>query len=234
LAPFNWICPHCGTHTTIGNDRWSAESHSFNLNSKYGNQAIRTMVVSCPNVDCLELTITATLSPFNGTAGQYNYREGDARESWQLVPRANMRVFPPVIPMPILADYAEACLVRDLSPKASATLARRCLQGMIRDFWRVTGENLFKEILAIKDRVDPLTWSAIDAVRSLGNIGAHMEKDINLIVDVDPDEAALLIGLIETLIVDWYVTRHLREERMKSIVAVADEKKAARASNAEN
>ena len=40
---------------------------------------------------------------------------------------------------------------------------------------------------------------AIDAVRKIGNIGAHMERDINLIVDIDPNEAAILIGLIELL-----------------------------------
>ena len=45
------------------------------------------------------------------------------------------------------------------------------------------------EIDAIKDKVDPLTWKSIDATRKIGNIGAHMEKDINLIVDVDPKEA---------------------------------------------
>ncbi|WP_372445280.1 hypothetical protein [Clostridium estertheticum] len=45
--------------------------------------------------------------------------------------------------------------------------------------------------------MDPLTWEAIDAVRTIGNIGAHMEKDINQIVDVESSEAALLI---ETLI----------------------------------
>ena len=37
------------------------------------------------------------------------------------------------------------------------------------------------------------------AVRKVGNIGAHMEKDINVIVDVDPDEAQHLIGLITFL-----------------------------------
>ena len=66
---------------------------------------------------------------------------------------------------------------------------------------------LIDEIEAIEDKVDPLTWKAIDAVRSVGNIGAHMEKDINVIVDVDPDEAAQLISLIEILIKDWYITR---------------------------
>jgi hypothetical protein len=39
---------------------------------------------------------------------------------------------------------------------------------------------------------------ATEAVRKLGNIGAHMEKDINVTVDVDPNEASLLTGLVET------------------------------------
>jgi hypothetical protein len=34
---------------------------------------------------------------------------------------------------------------------------------------------------------------------------------INLIIDVDPEEAQLLIGLIEFLIEDWYITRHKSE-----------------------
>jgi hypothetical protein len=32
-----------------------------------------------------------------------------------------------------------------------------------------------------------------------------------LIIDVDPEEAQLLIGLIEFLIEDWYITRHKRQ-----------------------
>jgi Domain of unknown function (DUF4145) len=145
--------------------------------------------------------------------------------TWRLVPPSNAKVFPSYIPKPILDDYREACLIKDLSPKASATLARRCLQGMIRDYWDVREGRLFDEISAIKDKVDPLTWQAIDAVRSIGNIGAHMEKDINLIIDVDPAEAAQLIWLIERLLHDWYVIRHEREEGLKDIAALAEAKK---------
>ena len=58
----------------------------------------------------------------------------------------------------------------------------------------------------------------------MGNIGAHMEEDINLIVDVDPNEAELLIGLIETLIRDWYVSREERKARLLQIKQVADQK----------
>jgi hypothetical protein len=36
-------------------------------------------------------------------------------------------------------------------------------------------------------------------------IYAPMEKDINVIADVKPGEAALLIGLVERLIQDWYI-----------------------------
>jgi hypothetical protein len=85
---------------------------------------------------------------------------------------------------------------------------------------------LIDEIEALKDNTDSLTWAAIDAVRKVGNIGAHMEKDINVIVDVEPNEAQLLIGLIESLVKDWYVAKHDREERLKEIAALAAKKDA--------
>ena len=47
------------------------------------------------------------------------------------------------------------------------------------------------KFLAIEDKVDPVVWEAILDVKSIGNIGAHMEKDINLIVDVSTEEADL-------------------------------------------
>lgn len=67
--------------------------------------------------------------------------------------------------------------------------------------------------------------SSMSSMPQGGNIGAHMEKDINIIVDVEPDEAQLLIGLIEQLIDDWYVDRENRRTRSKSIKALADAKK---------
>lgn len=61
-----------------------------------------------------------------------------------------------------------------------------------------------------------------------------MEVDINLIIDVETNEASLLIQLIETSIKDWYITRHDREERLKSIVEIADQKELQRKSNEES
>ena len=66
------------------------------------------------------------------------------------------------------------------------------------------------------------------AVLGLGNIGAHMEQDINLVIDVDPNEAGLLIGLIETLIQDWFVGQHERAERMAGVIAASGRKREAK------
>ncbi len=63
---------------------------------------------------------------------------------------------------------------------------------------------------------------SIDSVRKVGNIGAHMEKDINLIIDVEPKEAYLLIQLIELLFEEWYVHRHERELKLKAIAGIAN------------
>jgi len=160
--------------------------------------------------------------------GSGRLKRADELGKWQLIPQSKAQSFPDYIPKAILEDYGEACLIKDLSSKASATLARRCLQGIIRDFWGVVGNNLKDEIEQIKDRVEELTWQAIDAVRSVGNIGAHMERDVNLIVDILPNEAQLLINLIETLLKDWYITRHDKQSRLEVLVKLGEDKKAIR------
>ena len=51
-----------------------------------------------------------------------------------------------------------------------------------------------------------------------------MEADINVIAEVEPGEATLLIGLIESLLAEWYVARHDRDERMARLKAAAMQK----------
>jgi hypothetical protein len=108
---------------------------------------------------------------------------------------------------------------------------------MIRDFCGISNKRLVDEINALKvlvhngqapAGVQADTVVAIDEVREIGNIGAHMEADINVIVDVDPDEAQILIELVELLFVEWYVARHDRTERLAQIKLIADQKKAQR------
>jgi hypothetical protein len=53
-----------------------------------------------------------------------------------------------------------------------------------------------------------------------------MEANINVIVDVHPDEAQILIDLVELLFAEWYVAKHDRTERLAQIKLIADEKNA--------
>jgi hypothetical protein len=224
MRDFNWTCPHCDRAVTITDGRITTDRHTLWQENADGRRSLISTFIVCPNPDCRKFTLTAALR--ESKSGQGNEVLGQTLQSWNLVPSSSAKSFPSYIPKTILSDYQEACYIRDLSPKASATLSRRCLQGILRDFWQVKPGRLVDEIDQINDRVDPLTWGAIDALRKLGNIGAHMEKDINLIVDVDPQEAELLIGLIETLLKEWYVGREERKARMGALVAAATAKKA--------
>lgn len=225
-AKHSWQCPFCGQFSTISEHDRSTQQHSLSINNKHGLKAITTRFIVCPNPACKEFTLEAELYDTIAVTSAIVTKE--RTKTWSLVPQSKAKVFPDYVPKPIRDDYEEACKIVNDSPKASATLSRRCLQGMIRDFWGINKPRLIDEIEAIKDKVDSLTWKAIDATRKIGNIGAHMEKDINLIIDVDPEEAELLIKLIETLIKDWYITTHERQEGLEKILAVRDAKEAAK------
>ncbi len=216
----HWECPYCNKSCTLG-DRdirfiqattWMAEDIGY-LKGNY-------KIYICPNQKCRQLSIKGNIweSDRDNNTGKRIYE-------WQLVPEANAKPFPELIPQQLRSDYHESCLIKDKSPKASATLSRRCLQGIIRDFWGISRKTLFEEIAELEDKVDATTWNAIDSVRKVGNIGAHMESDVNLIIDVEPDEASLLIWLIETLFEEWYIERFNREQKMQRISAIAQKKK---------
>ncbi len=231
MSEESWTCPFCNHAAVVRRgDKWNTTDnfvHPLTPTTGYGYYV---SAIFCPNRSCkktqIQLTLFRTRVKPDGNHDTFKL----VRE-WSLLPESAAKPFPEYIPAAILADYNEACLTATLSPKASATLARRCLQGMIRDFWRISKRRLKDEVDALEEKVDSQTWDAIDSLRKIGNIGAHMEADINVIVDVDPDEATLLIGLIETLLADWYIARHNREERMSKIKAVAEEKQRERDAN---
>ena len=106
----------------------------------------------------------------------------------------------------------------------------------MRDFCGISKPRLIDEINELRRQVDSgraprgveaEAIEAIDAVRTVGNIGAHMERDIDVIVDVDEGEAQALIELIEMLFDEWYVARHQRQEKLARVQKIAAEKSAA-------
>jgi hypothetical protein len=222
MSTKKFTCPYCNKPTTATDPHIFEEEVKVGLenHSSLGEVFLVVEAISCPNPDCNNLYLNISLANKKWSQPIQRYKYTVLHE-WQLLPESQAKVLPGYIPQSIQQDYYESCRIRDLSPKASATLARRCLQGMIRDFWGISRDRLKDEVDEIEEKVDPAVWESIDAVRSVGNIGAHMEKDINIIIDVDPKEAQLLIGLIEQLIDDWYVARENRRKRTEELKNLA-------------
>ena len=212
----HWTCPYCKRDCTLGSDDIKYCSTHKQLSDDHGYIKSHFKFRICPNPECRQISIDAYIYE----SDIYN-TTGNLLHEWHLVPEANAKPFPDYIPLQLRDDYFEACLIKDKSPKASATLARRCLQGIIRDFWGIKKKNLYEEIAALEEKVDSNTWEAIDSVRQVGNIGAHMERDVSIIIDVEPEEAGLLIWLIETLFEEWYIEKHTKELKMKKITQMA-------------
>lgn len=220
---YDWTCPFCSRNATLTNENLHYDNTVLEKSNVYGPCMLTLSFNICPNLKCKKFTLAATLT--HAEEDEHGrWKSKGVIHAWDLLPRSKAQTFPDYVPKVVIEDYDEACLIKNLSPKASATLSRRCLQGIIRDFWKVKPGRLVDEIVAIQTKIDPLTWAAIEAVRKVGNIGAHMEKDIDVIVDVDPQEVELLIGLIEILLKDWYIATENRKIHLNSLINVAAKK----------
>lgn len=221
----NLRCPFCQKGATATYQTYREENLFFNKDVPRSfsdpefdkRDEILVQMFNCPNSDCQKVSIDII-----GVGKQF------PDKGISFYPISEAIQFPDYVPQAILEDYNEACAILNLSPKASATLSRRCLQGMIRDFWKVSGKNLYDEIELIEDKVDVTTRKVLDALRQLGNIGAHPEKDVNLIVDIQPGEALKLIKFIEVLIKSWYVERAEKEALLTDILTINDDKQSLR------
>jgi hypothetical protein len=216
-----------------------ASNYIDNGEGASGKVATRVESILCRNEGCKKLSLSISLREaiWNPQINRWVASTKTIAE-WQLLPESNAKPQPDFIPQQLRDDYTEACRIRTLSGKASATLARRCLQGMIRDFCGIKKSRLIDEIAELESRVNagtapkgvtPESVEAIDHVRKIGNIGAHMESDVNQIIEIESDEAQVLIELIETLFDEWYVERQKRGVRLAKIAAIRAEKDAQKA-----
>lgn len=235
-APVNWKCPHCDHGQTV-----VPAKQFFNwyyLGQKHGSQGNLIFGVQsyeCAKPKCGKITLWCAVR-----TGHYNHQGvvvPDDNEipflKGRLNPESSAKPQPNFIPEPLRENYIEACRIVDLSPKSSATLARRCLQGMIRDFCGISKNTLWAEIEELDHQITantaprdiaPDTVEAINHVRKIGNYGAHMEKDIDAIVEIEPGEAAALIEKIELLFKEWYVARETRQSRLAAIQGIRETK----------
>ena len=212
--PSTFKCPYCPVTFPLTNDTYRKSSLS-----RYGNSSaspydsqICIVFFECPS--CGKISISV-------------HGEGKDVKSINtfIQPMSLATQFPNYVPQQIRSDYEEAYSIVSLSPKASATLSRRCIQSMIRDFWGIKKSKLVDEIVALaeNDKVPAEQRKILHALRNIGNIGAHPEVDINLIIDIQPDDAKKLLKVIELLIKQWYIERHEQTALYDDILAVADD-----------
>jgi hypothetical protein len=234
--PFSWKCTTCGHATTVTdpNCKFGELDVFCRATAEDKGIKLRARLIECPNQDCKAQHFS--VSVFHGKI-LHPVQRTDFVATKDLAPvgvgeftflPTTAQPLSTYVPQSITDDYNEAYLIRTLSPKASATLARRALQGMIRDFWKEAHPTLHQELVAIKEKCDPSLYEAMMGIKSIGNIGAHPEQDVNLIVDIEPGEAEALLDLIHVLDQEWYVSRALREARIAKVKALSVEKKEAR------
>lgn len=213
-----FTCPYCGRQQAFSyaNVGHSVNSFPEGLCSKKAldSEKIDVYHICCSNDSCKRIIISGR---FLKSGRQFD-----------ILPQYVHKIYPDYIPQQIRDDYAEAADIIELSPKAAATLFRRCLQGMIHDFWNIKDKNLYAEISQLKNKVSASMWNALDGLRKIGNIGAHMETDVNLIIDIDISEAKKLQKLIELLFDKWYITRHDEEALYNTITDTSNKKQAER------
>jgi hypothetical protein len=154
----------------------------------------------------------------------------DPGKSWEvdtvattlLYPRWVRRAVPEATPPDIAAEYQEASQVLEASPRASAALARRCLQNLIRKQERIQEKSLYEEIqrLLATKKLPQYLAEDLDAIRVVGNFAAHPIKDSNTgeVVPVEPQEAEWTLEVLGELLEFWFereVKSKLRRSRLE-------------------
>jgi hypothetical protein len=197
-------CPHCSVHF---NDDWSQEpfrdTEKFVVRAKGSNYHWIYRSALCPA--CGDVTIQITTQP-----DQLHYPSEEWRQVYPI--GANRGPVPGDVPPEIAQDYVEACNVLPISAKASAALARRCLQNMLHAH-TYKAKDLAKEIDLLLNETDPAKALphrlrvTVDGIRNFGNFSAHPidDKTTLQVIEVEPHEAEWCLQIIEDMFEHFYV-----------------------------
>ena len=224
MSENSWKCPYCGHSQVLqeDNNRKEAKSCELTFMSKYKTIGVQLLSIAC--LECEELTFKIDLKKVQYSTDPLEPRFMDSIKSWSLMPDSRAKPQPDYIPKPIIKDYEEACKIADSSPRASAILARRCLEAIIKDFCKIKNSKNLAEMIDQLKRATEIqgvteeSIEAIDHIRKQGNIAAHIQKPTNqMIDDISKEDSDLLIELLEMLFQEWYIDSYKKKERLKKI-----------------
>lgn len=232
----DWRCPRCKRHILLAQSDMDDVERLFHLpriEPRWYVERLQTIV--CRN--CNEFFSTLGLyraQVHNGQPQRYGHNSkvitNHAYRELMVYPlHVEESYDADLVLAAINQDLQEASAIVDLSPRASAVLSRRIVQSVMRDFYEVgKHKDLHSEIEAARNKMPEALYEALMSIKSLGNIGAHPERDIDLIVTVDGEEAALLLSVVRYLIESTYIKRADEERRLAALKALGDEKRAQR------
>ena len=203
-------CFHC--RVTVHDDFYSIPIGV----DKDGGWVIARM--ACPSCKRFVMILRNGTAQNSSNGSFIGVHPGYPMKSFVAYPKSSGREpCPPEVPSEFADDYKEACLVVADSPKASAALTRRCLQNLLRDYFKVKHGNLADEIQQILDSGKLPTGLAeeIDAVRNIGNFAAHPLKNqqSGQVMPVEPGEAEWNLEVIESLFDFCFVQPAARAKR---------------------
>jgi len=206
-------CPHC-----------RVEFHDEPNHIHLGRDSDGDWVIevrTCPNPKCKKIILKLQ----NGSAmfsERGNFINMAPKKDFLVYPKGSPRSpCPPEVPIKYAEDYNEACMVLTDSPKASAALSRRCLQNILRDIAKVKPGKLSDEIQQVIDRgnLPSHISESIDAIRIIGNLAAHPEKDKSTgeIISVEPGEAEWNLDVLESLFDFYFVQPEITKKKKEAL-----------------
>lgn len=124
MSKFRWICPFCNYSATISDDDYHVDRTILTIDNIMGPRILISEFVVCPNPDCRKYNLLISLWKAAYDESSDKYVQDKLLRKWNIILPSEAKTFPNYIPKAIIDDYKEACLIRDLSSKASATLSR--------------------------------------------------------------------------------------------------------------
>ncbi len=229
MSSENIECPHCLVAVHV---EWHLQPALRVQHRRFPFQSVHWNIIAteCPSCDRLIARINEVRyaeASIHETPDAYEARKTagpkEMLEDRLVQPprRSRSAVDSESIPQTLKEDYLEACEVLEISPKASAVLSRRVLQGILEE-QGYDSDNLYQQINAVLAEDTPAALPSdlrdtIDVIRHFGNFSAHPithETTLQL-VDVEPDEAEWCLQIVEELFRHYYVEPDRRRKRIE-------------------
>ncbi|WP_105965029.1 DUF4145 domain-containing protein [Apilactobacillus micheneri] len=206
------------THIAFSNGMTKSFQGPFPLGYKVGTfknetNSINFIMYKCPSCKRTSFEMIGIGTDF-GENNKFNiYPKNDGRKN-----------YPEFVNPYIRNDYEEAYSILELSPKSSATLSRRIIEEILLDFYGLSKGTLFNKIQKLESKNEAINiTNELNAIRQVGNIGAHFNLDSNKIPnDVSTEEAKLLLQVVEDIIDETYIRKHDVDSRKTSIQELAN------------